>query len=221
MAAAADSEMNLMDFLKAFATSITDKSLHRAADFLYHIVGIRVSKSMKSSSKAIIKSMHEDYGSLDVLKGLSEADRKAFAKGKAKGLKTVEKRLIDVLKKQLRAFSKQELTDTKPTDNLKTYLEANELYTFTVGLKPAYSEYYNQLGAFDDSFRYLRDHDDDIRSAHAPPLLNGEYNDVSGSGSPLLIGGVVGASAVVIIMLIFCLGLAFGMVIYWGYTQKR
>eukprot|EP01084_Bolivina_argentea_P029777 55260_1 len=33
--------------------------------------------------------------------------------------------------------------------------------------------------------------------------------------------GVVGASAVVIIMLIFCLGLAFGMVIYWGYSQKR
>eukprot|EP01083_Nonionella_stella_P232542 820187_1 len=44
---------------------------------------------------------------------------------------------------------------------------------------------------------------------------------VSGSGSSLLIGGLVGASSVIIIVLIFCLGLAFGMVIYWGYSQKR
>eukprot|EP01083_Nonionella_stella_P186833 685176_1 len=56
---------------------------------------------------------------------------------------------------------------------------------------------------------------------HYEPVIGGEYDDVLGSGSPLLIGGVVGASAVVIIMLIFCLGLAFGMIIYWGYSQKR
>eukprot|EP01083_Nonionella_stella_P015118 42312_1 len=43
----------------------------------------------------------------------------------------------------------------------------------------------------------------------------------SGSGSPLLIGGIVGASTIVVIMLVFCLGLTFGMVIYWGYSQKR
>eukprot|EP01083_Nonionella_stella_P214648 773249_1 len=78
----------------------------------------------------------------------------------------------------------------------------------------ARSGYYNQLDAFDDSFRYQYD---DIDSAHSfpfddhnhyQPLISEKYNDVSGSGSPLLIGGVVGASAVVIIMLIFCLGLA-------------
>eukprot|EP01083_Nonionella_stella_P312517 1118133_1 len=57
-------------------------------------------------------------------------------------------------------------------------------------------------------------------SHHYNPLISGEYNDVSDQSS-LLIGGVVGASAVVIIMLIFCLGLAFGMIIYWGYSQKR
>eukprot|EP01083_Nonionella_stella_P047266 126491_1 len=56
---------------------------------------------------------------------------------------------------------------------------------------------------------------------HYEPVIGGEYDDVLGSGSPLLIGGVVGASAVVIIMLIFCLGLAFGMIIYWGYSQKQ
>eukprot|EP01083_Nonionella_stella_P036029 98304_1 len=62
----------------------------------------------------------------------------------------------------------------------------------------ARSGYYNQLDAFDDSFRYQYD---DIDSAHSfpfddhnhyQPLISEKYNDVSGSGSPLLIGGVVG-----------------------------
>eukprot|EP01083_Nonionella_stella_P069729 186088_1 len=94
----------------------------------------------------------------------------------------------------------------------------------------ATSGYYNELNEFGDSFRYP--HHFEIHSAHSLPFddrshyqqrIGGEYagDDVSGSGSPLLIGGVVGASAVVIIMLIFCLGLAFGMIIYWGYSQKR
>eukprot|EP01083_Nonionella_stella_P233809 823401_1 len=52
---------------------------------------------------------------------------------------------------------------------------------------------------------------------HHPQVISGEQSDAT----PLLIGGVVGASAVVIIMLIFCLGLAFGMIIYWGYSQRR
>eukprot|EP01083_Nonionella_stella_P080433 221078_1 len=60
-------------------------------------------------------------------------------------------------------------------------------------------------------------------SYHYHPFIRDEfeYNDAFGSGSSLLIGGVVGASSVVIVMLIFCIGLAFGMVIYWGYSQKR
>eukprot|EP01083_Nonionella_stella_P159350 519749_1 len=92
----------------------------------------------------------------------------------------------------------------------------------------AKSGYYNELeGLFDDSFDY-RYHD--IHSAHSLPFddhshyqprISGEYNGVSDSGSSLLIGGVIGASSIVIVMLIFCLGLAFGMVIYWGYSQKR
>eukprot|EP01083_Nonionella_stella_P107672 312113_1 len=51
-------------------------------------------------------------------------------------------------------------------------------------------------------------------SNHYHPLINGDYN-------ALFIGGAIGASSVVIIMLIFCLGLALGMFIYWGYSQKR
>eukprot|EP01083_Nonionella_stella_P185843 678823_1 len=63
-------------------------------------------------------------------------------------------------------------------------------------------------------------HVDDPNHFHS--LISGKYNDdVSGSGSYYLIGGVVGASSVIIIMLIFCLGLTFGMIIYWGYSQKR
>eukprot|EP01083_Nonionella_stella_P300687 1027911_1 len=92
----------------------------------------------------------------------------------------------------------------------------------------AQSGSYNELDLFDDSFDYQ--YHDRIGSGRSlpfddhnryQPLISEEYNDVSGSGSPLLIGGVVGASAVVIIMLIFCLGLAFGMVICWGCSQQR
>eukprot|EP01084_Bolivina_argentea_P108257 193465_1 len=86
---------------------------------------------------------------------------------------------------------------------------------------------------YNDKEAYLRDHyqenafnslDDALSFAersHDRPLIGDEYNDISGSGSSLLIGGVVGASAVVIIVLIFCLGLAFGMLIYWGYSKKK
>eukprot|EP01083_Nonionella_stella_P102868 293137_1 len=95
-------------------------------------------------------------------------------------------------------------------------------------ISKAQSGFYNELDLFDDSFDYQ--YHDRIGSGRSlpfddhnryQPLISEEYNDVSGSGSPLLIGGVVGASAVVIIMLIFCLGLAFGMIIYWGCTQKK
>eukprot|EP01083_Nonionella_stella_P070101 187366_1 len=90
-------------------------------------------------------------------------------------------------------------------------------------------------GHFDDG-HYLRSYDEDAYTIphsghflryddhnHYEPLIGGEYNaiDASGSGSSFLIGGLVGASSVVIIVLIFCLGLAFGMAIYWGYSQKR
>eukprot|EP01083_Nonionella_stella_P139800 427232_1 len=86
-------------------------------------------------------------------------------------------------------------------------------------LDKAHSGYYNEmnglLNVFDDSFPYQHDH-----SVHSLSFDH-RNNDVSGSGSPLLIGGVIGASSVIIIMLIFCLGLAFGLAIYWGYSQKR
>eukprot|EP01083_Nonionella_stella_P300689 1027919_1 len=125
----------------------------------------------------------------------------------------------------------------KPLDDLKntgwsitsegmkpwTYLQAA-----LPGTSKAQSGSYNELDLFDDSFDYQ--YHDRIGSGRSlpfddlnryQPLISEEYNDVSGSGSPLLIGGVVGASAVVIIMLIFCLGLAFGMVICWGCSQQR
>eukprot|EP01083_Nonionella_stella_P151215 482886_1 len=114
----------------------------------------------------------------------------------------------------------------------------------------AHGEHQNMM-LMDESYGVLRPkshhqrsrHDNDIDSgytsggysgAHVADydegydrLISGEYKyydidaHASVSESPLLIGGVFGASAVVVIMLIFCLGLAFGMVIYWGYSQKR
>eukprot|EP01083_Nonionella_stella_P157053 509375_1 len=89
----------------------------------------------------------------------------------------------------------------------------------------------HDLSYDDNHYAPMSQWNDDVYASHSSPfdgpnryhpLISGEYNDESGSsGSSLLIGGVVGASAVVIIMLIFCVGLALGMVIYWGYSQKR
>eukprot|EP01083_Nonionella_stella_P258837 884226_1 len=91
-----------------------------------------------------------------------------------------------------------------------------KLTNLFISVASAKFDYYNELNVmFDDSFDYQ--HHGDIHSVHSLPF--DDYKP--GSESSLLIGGVVGGSAVVIIMLIFCLGLAFGMIIYWGYSQKR
>eukprot|EP01083_Nonionella_stella_P260309 887721_1 len=87
----------------------------------------------------------------------------------------------------------------------------------------ASTSHLSEFNVFDDSFRYQLY--DGTQSYSSQPFYDrnqypGEYNDVSGSGSPMLIGGVVGASAVAVIILIFCIGLACGVVIYWGFTQK-
>eukprot|EP01083_Nonionella_stella_P150998 482001_1 len=90
-------------------------------------------------------------------------------------------------------------------------------------LSASASAHLSEFNVFDDSFRYQ--HYDGTQSYSSQPFYDrnqypGEYNDASGSGSPMLIGGVVGASAVAVIILIFCIGLACGIVIYWGFTQK-
>eukprot|EP01083_Nonionella_stella_P310846 1106170_1 len=90
-----------------------------------------------------------------------------------------------------------------------------------------FGDYYSAPYVYDtkhSDLMHYGGHISNVRmNAHSNRLqsIGGEYSDVSGDGSSLLLGGVVGASAVVIIMLIFCLGLAFGMIIYWGYSQKR
>eukprot|EP01083_Nonionella_stella_P161223 527790_1 len=89
--------------------------------------------------------------------------------------------------------------------------------------KFARSGYYN-----DDSFRSR--HDEDIHSQHLLPLydrnhyrpvISGEYGSAHGYGSTLLIGGVVGASSVAVIMFIFCLGVACGMIVYGWFMKKK
>eukprot|EP01083_Nonionella_stella_P216310 777724_1 len=112
-------------------------------------------------------------------------------------------------------------------------LAASELDEFLRGAAlaamsaKAKSDYYNEFNVFDDSLRYQYQGIDSAHSLpfhgrnHYHPLISGEYNDASGSESSLLIGGVFGASAVVVIMMIFCIGLACGMLTYWGYSQKK
>eukprot|EP01083_Nonionella_stella_P076844 209557_1 len=98
-------------------------------------------------------------------------------------------------------------------DAQKTY---KELYPEE---QEAHETFYDDLFDYAPISQWNHNYDDNVHDSRS--LIGGEFNDVSGSGSPLLIGGVVGASAVVIIILIFCIGLAFGMIIYWGYRQKR
>eukprot|EP01083_Nonionella_stella_P027084 74506_1 len=92
---------------------------------------------------------------------------------------------------------------------------ATEVKPFEPG-DSASAGYYNSY-SFENRYQPFDDH----MYHHNKPLIRGQYHDASGSESSLVIGGVVGASSVVIIMLIFCLGLAFGMLIYCGYSQKR
>eukprot|EP01083_Nonionella_stella_P105980 305196_1 len=82
-----------------------------------------------------------------------------------------------------------------------------------------------------DSFgNQHQSHHDDIHSAHSfqfddpnhyDPLIGEQYNNIPRSGSPLLVGGVVGASAIIAILMIFCLDLACGMILYLRCTRKK
>eukprot|EP01083_Nonionella_stella_P035625 97179_1 len=65
--------------------------------------------------------------------------------------------------------------------------------------------------AFDDSFDYQ--YYDNVQAEHSLPV-SGDYNDYLNSG-------VLGGAAIVVIFVVFCLGLAFGMVFCWGYTHKK
>eukprot|EP01083_Nonionella_stella_P124307 375309_1 len=92
-----------------------------------------------------------------------------------------------------------------------------------VGISNEYNGYAPDLSHSDSQYSPISQWNDAGigYSLSFDPLFNDQHSDVSGSDSSLLIGGVVGASVIVIIMLIFCLGLSFGMIIYWGYSQKR
>eukprot|EP01083_Nonionella_stella_P283494 965013_1 len=107
---------------------------------------------------------------------------------------------------------------TRPDLSKKAvYREYGDMYhhsSFGDSIRDQYDDYGKEFIA-------LKPHQQFNDRNHFNPLISGEYNDASGSESSLFIGGVVGASSVIIIMLIFCLGLGFGMVIYWGYSQKK
>eukprot|EP01083_Nonionella_stella_P223597 796720_1 len=92
-----------------------------------------------------------------------------------------------------------------------------------VGVWNRYNDYAPDLSHRDNQYSPISRWND-VGIGHSlsfDPLFSDHHSDVSRSDSSLLIGGAVGASAIVIIVLIFCLGLAFGMIVYWGYSQKR
>eukprot|EP01083_Nonionella_stella_P070103 187370_1 len=117
----------------------------------------------------------------------------------------------------------------KPSGALHAALGLPEAVAIYKKAKEQYFDEYNEYdNGIDDSYGvYESQRSREVKAWAQEQEARGAHNvygqdwKVKRSGSPLLIGGVVGASSIIIIMVIFCLGLAFGMVIYWGYSQKR
>eukprot|EP01083_Nonionella_stella_P280196 953082_1 len=86
---------------------------------------------------------------------------------------------------------------------------------------PAHSGYYNSL--FDDSAHILIPHNHHYENGLqlAQVHSNEHYGQDGEYYNGLILGGVIGSGSIVAILVVFCIGLAFGMVICFGYQQKR
>eukprot|EP01083_Nonionella_stella_P058314 152761_1 len=84
----------------------------------------------------------------------------------------------------------------------------------------AHSGYSNNL-----DYRSLFDHDEPINSMHYENEFSLSHVHSNGQGGEyhngLLVGGVIGGGSIVVLLVIFCIGLAFGMIICFGYHQKK
>eukprot|EP01083_Nonionella_stella_P148236 468889_1 len=86
----------------------------------------------------------------------------------------------------------------------------------------ARSDYYNLV--FQKRPDFARSHGDDDHNDYGDVHILPVIKDVKSGGAyerDLVLGGVIGSSAIIVVLLVFCIGLAFGMVTYWGYTQKK
>eukprot|EP01083_Nonionella_stella_P081691 225192_1 len=85
----------------------------------------------------------------------------------------------------------------------------------------AHSGYYNDFDYrswFDDSAPRIHHYENGLQldQVHSNQHYeDGEYYN------GLLLGGVIGGGSIVAILVVFCIGLAFGMVICFGYQQKK
>eukprot|EP01083_Nonionella_stella_P280197 953083_1 len=85
----------------------------------------------------------------------------------------------------------------------------------------AHSGYYNNLdyrSLFDDSAPLIHHYENELQLDPAYSIAHyedGEYYN------GLMLGGVIGGGSIVAILVVFCLGLAFGMLVCFGYQQKK
>eukprot|EP01083_Nonionella_stella_P290560 988667_1 len=85
----------------------------------------------------------------------------------------------------------------------------------------AYSGDYNYLdyrSLFDDPARPMDYYENELQLANVHS--NAHYED-SEYYNGLLLGGVIGGGSIMMILIVFCIGLAFGMVICFGYQKKK
>eukprot|EP01083_Nonionella_stella_P159618 520841_1 len=86
----------------------------------------------------------------------------------------------------------------------------------------ARSDYYNNLdyqSLFDDSAPPIHHYESGLQLAQ---VHSNDHYDLDGEYyNGLLLGGVIGGGSVVMILVIFCIGVAFGMVICFGYQTKK
>eukprot|EP01083_Nonionella_stella_P081456 224412_1 len=84
----------------------------------------------------------------------------------------------------------------------------------------AHSGYYNNLdyrSLFDDSVPPIHHYENGLQLAqvHSNGHEDGEYYN------GLILGGVIGGGSTVAILVLFCIGVAFGMLVCFGYQQKK
>eukprot|EP01083_Nonionella_stella_P000901 2569_1 len=89
--------------------------------------------------------------------------------------------------------------------------------------------------AHSEDYQFVFDHSDGKRADFARLRTDDDHTDYDGYMLPvieevnsggayekdLVLGGVIGSSAVIVVMLVFYIGFTFGLVVYWGYIQKK
>eukprot|EP01083_Nonionella_stella_P058310 152755_1 len=114
-------------------------------------------------------------------------------------------------------IKRERSTSTKEDPKWKTIKTLPKPPSASGSASSAYSSYYNNLdyrSLFDEPAPPMH-YENGLQLAHVHGGQDGEYYN------GLLVGGVVGGGSIVVLFVIFCIGLAFGMIICFGYQQKK